>query len=200
MARNNRISVLGMTGVFVMSMAILLSPVTAKAISIGFESISRVVLGTQATFNLVISDLFAGSAPSLGTWDLDIAFDPAILGFNSATFGDQLSLTGPSLTQIVSGTGTVNLFELSFDFPDDLDTLQLDTFVLASLTFDTLALGTSSLGISLNALGDAWGDPLSADLSNGSVSVAAPVPEPATLLLMVSGLLAIRTFNARSRT
>jgi hypothetical protein len=67
---------------------------------------------------------------------------------------------------------------------------QAGSFVLASLTFDTLALGTSPLDISINALGDAWGNPLTADIQGGNVNVA-PVPEPATIVLISIGLASL---------
>jgi len=90
----------------------------------------------------------------------------------------------------------VNLFELSLDFPWDLDDFQADSFTLATLTFDTLAVGTSSLDIFVNALGGAWGDSLTADVQSGSIS---PVPEPATILLIGTGLFGLGYLKRKKR-
>lgn len=74
---------------------------------------------------------------------------------DSVAFGDQLDLWGlGSWTYVAPDVVEVNLFELSFDSESDLNMFQADSFTLATLTFDTIALGTSPLDISINALGD----------------------------------------------
>ena len=151
-------------------------------------------LGTPVDVALKISGLGDLMAPSLSEFDVNVSFDLAILSFVTATYGDpivgdQLDLFGFGSDIVTTpGVGAVNLFELSLDLPTDLDTLQAGNFTLATLTFDTIGLGESPLGLTATTLADAFGFPLAASIQNGTVSV---VPEPATLLLIGSGLAGI---------
>ena len=159
-----------------------------------------VAVGTPVNIALTISGLGDYTAPSLSTFDLDVNFDPTLLTFGSAAFGDpilgdQLDLTGLGTITDISNPapGKVNLFELSFDSATDLDTLQAGNFTLATLSFNTLAGGVSPLTIVINALGDASGDPLTATASNGSVTI----PDPTTLMLLMAGLFGMLGWNKK---
>jgi hypothetical protein len=168
-------------------------PVSAGAITIGFNPCAvEVAVGESVDADLVISGLGDGIAPSVSTFDLDIKFDPELLEFVGAAFGDpiygdQLDLWMlESITEVTPGDGTVNLFELSLDSQDDLGLHQLGSFTMATLTFEAVGLGIGSLDITIKSLGDALGDPL-APIYAESGSVSA-VPEPGTILLLSIGI------------
>lgn len=178
----------------------ILNVSSAQAISLGFSPVSQtVIIGQPAQIALKISDLVANSAPSLGSFDLKINFDPSILSFNSVSFGDpilgdQLDLEGLGSTSGFSSLSNsiVNVFEVSVDQPNTLNLLQADSFILATLTFNSLGIGISPLTISNIILGDADGAPLTAALGDGSIIVipqsSTSVPEPSSLFISV-GLL-----------
>ena len=158
-----------------------------------------VLLGSSANVDINISGLGDGVAPSVGDFDLNLVFDPGVLSFNNVTFGDQLDIFGMgSITGVDSSVlGVVRAFEVSLDSISDLNNLQLPAFTLATFSFNTIAAGNSALSLTLNALGDANGDLLSATLQNGTINVTT-VPEPATWLLFGVGLLAMFGMSRRS--
>lgn len=170
-----------------------------SAITIEFSPSSQSVsVGSTTTVDLIISGLGDGVGPSLGTFDLDISFDPSVLGFSGATFGNQLDLFGlGDINAITPGADAVNLFELSLESAVDLDILQMDSFILATLSFNALGSGSLPLTISVNALGDSIGDPLQADLVAGNIRSVGAVPEPASLPLMGIGMLGMLAMAMR---
>lgn len=184
-----------------LALALSFGSLSTYAISLDvIPSTQGVSLGRSVSIELAISGLGDLSAPSLGVFDLDVLFDETILDFNAVDFGDpvlgdQLALVFPSLEQSsLVGPGQLNLFELSFDLPEDLDLLQMGTFKLAKVTFDALDFGKSPIDISVNTLGDAFGAPLTpVDVRGGTVRV----PEPTTLTLLFVGLLGFGLIKGR---
>jgi len=164
---------------------LLVTNVANASISLGFgESIQT---GSTVDVDVTISGLGIEVAPSLATYDLDIIFDSSHLSFSSAIFGNQLDLFGfgDNLMGADEVTGHLNIFEVSFDDPVDLNDYQADSFTLATLTFEILKSDTTQLSIFVNDLGDANDNLLLATLNTGTVST---VPVPAAFWLMASGL------------
>ena len=155
-------------------------------------------VGSTFSVDVMASGLVDGAAPSIGTYDLDLSYNSSVVSFASATFGTGLDVLGlGSIQELDSGTpGKVNVFELSLDSEADLNQLQNDTFKLFTLTFNAAAAGSTALGLTVNALGDAAGNSLDATLQNASVAVA-PVPLPPAVLLLLSGLCALALTHTR---
>jgi hypothetical protein len=187
--------------------ALLSMSLPLQAITISISPIVQTVtVGSSFDEAIILSGLGNHVAPSVGTFDLTVSFNATQLSFSGVTFGDpvlgdQLDLAGLGSLQLMTpDLGSVNLFELSFDEALALESLQADSFILATLSFQALAVGTDSLNFTLNSLGDAFGNPLTAHLINGNITVSSsdsptdiPEPEAWTLLGTAIALFTIRS-------
>jgi hypothetical protein len=150
-------------------------------------------LGSRFDVDILVSGLGDGGAPSLGAFDFELGYDSAVLLPTGVTFGSLLGdLTffeadgGSS-----AGAGSIDLYEISFLLPAELDLLQPASFVLATLSFEGIGVGTSSLAFSRSILGDAFGEALPVESSGGSIRVVASgteVPEPPPWLILALGI------------
>jgi len=178
----------------------------ASAITLEVIPSSSIVnTGGSLTADIKISGLGDGFAPSLSTYDIDLTFDADLFTFNSASFGDpvlgnQLDLFGFGTISgdFLADPNTVNLFELSFDSPFDLDDLQAPAFILVSVVFDVnQKTGLGSFDLSINALGDSLALPLAATTIGAEVQV---VPVPAAIWLFGSALMGLIGLSRRTST
>ncbi len=163
-------------------------------------SAQELQLGDNLTLDVKVSDLANATAPSLGVYDLNLMFDATRVSISNIIWGDavkgnQLNLNGFGSLQMsdASNSGTLNLFELSFDDVWSLNNLQAESFSLFSVIFSTIAVGPAEFTLDVNALGDANGDSLLADsIGTSKVMInAVSVPEPATSFLFLIGLIAL---------
>ena len=173
-----------------------------------YPSTQTVTPGAVATVQVGITGLGDMAAPSLSGFDFQLSYDPAILELDLVAHGDpmqgnQLNLNGFGTIAFddTFTPGVARMVEVSFDWPDDLNTYQRNSFVLASLFFRAVGVGTSPLTLEVNTLGDELGNPLEASVLNGSVTVGgrSAVPEPGVFFLCGSGLIGLAVMRYRRR-
>ena len=182
--------------------ATLLCPRDSEAISIGFDPVSAAVsLGDTLDVGILISDL---GGEIVSAYDLDVSYDATILSATGVSFGSFLNDGDPfNSFQVfdLSTPGLIDLAELSLLFDSDLLSSQPDSFLLATISFSTLAEGTSALtlvpdpvfGVDVTGL-DAQILQLNVDSGNVTVSARASVPEPSTWVLLGVGVAFMALF------
>jgi len=181
------------------ALALSVAAASANAATISIDPSSQsTTVGSTVSATVRIADLTTGTAPSLGGYDLNLSFDPAVLSFSGLTYGSGLDVLGLGSIRVsdTGAAGLLNVVEISLDEASDLDALQTDAFGLFTVTFHALAAGTSGLNLQINSLADAAGLGLSAATVNGSIGVA-PVPLPAAAWLLFSGLAGLAGISRR---
>ena len=150
---------------------------------------------------MVVSDL---GPDVIAGFDLDVLYDPAALQATSVAFGVHLGDASAfeAFTDFdLTAAGTVDFAELSLLDPAQLELLQTSAFTLATLGFDVVGPGGSTLAFRFdrdNLLVGPSGEAL--DVVTREGSVVAVVPEPTAALLFAVGfaLAGLRTRRARA--
>src|SRR5687767_13812799 len=100
--------------------------VASRAASITWElvpSSTTVIAGQSISADIVISGKPIGGPPSIGTFDFDVSFNPAILTPTDVIFGLFLGdpIFGEALTDFTFQPGIVDLAAVSLLSPAELD-------------------------------------------------------------------------------
>ena len=182
------------------------------------SSSSNLSVGQLFSIDFNISGLSTASGDALGAFDLDIAYDPALLAFAGFSFNDgatgvnQLDLPEPASFGFLGAATAagiyIDAYGLSGNSAGILDLAQPDSFRFLRLQFQALGASTgTAVSIYLqdpNLLFiDANAGLLAVDLTSSAVSLTiAPllaVPEPGPLELMGAGLAALALAGWRKR-
>ena len=179
--------------------------ITAHAQALRIDLVPNTAIVTvpgTTSLNIVLSELDA-AGQVVSAYDLSFLYDALLVNAIGVTFGGALGGAGDSVFgSDLTVPGAVQVFEVSLLSDTDLDALQGDSVLLASLTFRGLSPGISSLSFDdpLFLVGRD-GVPL-ADVSVGGARIIVQpgtVPEPATSVLLLLGLAAAALFS-RSRS
>jgi hypothetical protein len=178
---------------------------SAAAITVSFSPTDQTTtVGSEVTVDLFASGLAPDT--SIGSFDLITSYDAGIVGAAMVDFGPFLGDPGSftALTQSdLSMTGQAEAAEDSLLSPADVAALQDPVrstgFALATITFVALSPGVSPLNFTFTKAADENGTALDITTSTGSITVLAPVPEPATTALLGFGLVVIALAAARGK-
>jgi len=153
-------------------------------------------VGSSAALQLTAADLVDFAPPALGAFDLSVVFSPSIVSVQSVTFGPDLGGSGEAVFSSSVTPGDLRLIGISLLSPADLDALQPDSFVVATINMQVNALGTSTFMLSPNSLSDEFGFAIT--LTKTETGEVTGVPEPRTLgLAIVAGVLCLVACRAR---
>lgn len=177
-------------GLILATVVMLFQAGSASAISIAFvPEFPTVTAGDTLDVAIVISGLPAGGAPSVGTFDLDVKFDPMVLlpiGISFGPFlGDPNSLSFETITDSHFFIDVVDLAEVSLLSPTELDALQPSSFSLATLSFSAVGDGDVALEFTEIRVDDAFG-------------IKLHIPLPGTVWLLMGGLVLLTWTQKRT--
>ena len=195
-----------LVGFLVLAGGILFLPAHAFAqVVVAAEpDLLEVSVGETFEMNYWIGGLGGGVAPSLGSFDLRMDFDPSLVSYNSVTVGDMLGDigTGEATTTNLLVVGGINVTEISLLTPAQLHALQPNSFILFTASFTAQAVGDAVFSPMVTELLSTNGEPLPLELGALATVYIRQAPAVPTLSawgacglivsLLLAGLLIVR--------
>ena len=150
-------------------------------------------LNTVATGSSFFLDINITGVTDLFSFSFDLSYDPALLAFNEIVEGGFLQSAGGTFFSAgdppAAGSVT-NIFDVLLGAVPGVD----GDGTLARINFTALGAGTSTVSLSNLFMLDSTISGISASTLDASVTAsvptASPIPEPGTMVLVGSGLLA----------
>jgi len=168
-------------------LALCFAPGLSRAATIGLSGTG----GTTVSVTVTVMGIEALTEPSLGAFDLDLGYDPAVLAFSDVEFGTFLGGPIQSIQDEVAAGGVVDFAEVSLLFPNVLlQNLQPDSFLLATVHFASLASEATltTLTLSQALLSDGNGQRIAVSLPV-SIELEAAIPEASGAHVFALGVL-----------
>jgi len=184
--------------------AVLASALAGPELALGAPGIALEVVpsagavhvGESVEVGIAISSLGELAAPSLGTFDLVLEFDPGLFAVTDTVLGPELGDESASEAigaAVVLASG-VDVFELSLLAPPQLNAQQPGSFFLFTVELEAVGAGDGLFDLEVIAVGDEIGDPPALDaVLPAVVSARSVLSVPAVsswgIALLAAGLL-----------
>jgi hypothetical protein len=171
----------------------LLLAAPAQAVTIGFEPSTTVAsVGDSFDIEVIVSDL---GGEVVSAYDLDVRYDPGVLGVDIAVLENALGLGGSEAFYggSIAEPGLIDLAGVSLLSDAELLALQGgDRVTLATIGFTKTGEGSTSLDFVFDALNDVKGSDaqiLEVEAVPGAVAPPEAIPEPSAAATFGTGLL-----------
>jgi hypothetical protein len=173
----------------------------ASALTLSFSpSLVSAGVGDSVGIDVVVSDL---GADLVAAFDLDVLYDSSVLQATNVVFGVHLGDPGlfEAFTDFnLATSGLVDFAELSLLDAAQLAALQTGSFALATLQFDVVGLGASTLAYRFDANNQLYAPTAEAlEVVAHDGSVVGVVPEPTAALLFAVGFALVGLHTRRAR-
>tara|TARA_R110002167_G_scaffold360404_2_gene578041 strand:+ start:895 stop:1452 length:558 start_codon:yes stop_codon:yes gene_type:complete len=137
---------------------------------------------------------------ALRLFQFDFNFTSNIMSFMDMSFGSSFGQGIDSDQTALDSANSVYVEEYSYLADNELSALQPSQFILATLRFKAQAIGDTIFSVSADWFGDVsnQGVLVTYQIDNFSITndPSHPVPEPASLLILLSGILVIFKIRA----
>jgi hypothetical protein len=160
----------------------------AATLSLSPASIGPVTPGTTLVFDLILSGVGDDANNTVGAYDFDLSYDPAVVSFAGFTYHPFLGVLEDDEVIVASGAagGTIDIAAVSLLDEASLVALQPASFAVGTITLVAVGPGAFALAFTQSIVSDVNAlDIALTQVDGASVQV---VPEPGTAWLLAGGL------------